>query len=152
MKTLEDSTGLKDILERLESITPNSQRVWGSMTAQEMLCHLADSCECAFGRGAVTFSKKTFKQATLKFIALRMPVKWPQGIKTRPAFDPRQQGTKPTGFEADKQRAISMVRKLAEVNDTSLQMYHPIFGSMSTADWKRWGYLHADHHLRQFSA
>jgi hypothetical protein len=27
---------------------------------------------------------------------------------------------------------------------------HPIFGPMSAAAWMRWGYLHADHHLRQF--
>jgi hypothetical protein len=28
---------------------------------------------------------------------------------------------------------------------------HPFFGSMQHADWMRWGYLHADHHLRQFN-
>jgi prephenate dehydrogenase len=27
---------------------------------------------------------------------------------------------------------------------------HPMFGPMSPEDWMRWGYLHADHHLRQF--
>jgi hypothetical protein len=29
---------------------------------------------------------------------------------------------------------------------------HPIFGRMSEAAWLRWGYLHVDHHLRQFGA
>jgi hypothetical protein len=27
---------------------------------------------------------------------------------------------------------------------------HPMFGGMTAKDWMRWGYLHADHHLRQF--
>jgi hypothetical protein len=27
---------------------------------------------------------------------------------------------------------------------------HPIFGRMTEAEWMRWGYLHTDHHLRQF--
>jgi len=27
---------------------------------------------------------------------------------------------------------------------------HPIFGQMTRAEWLRWGYLHTDHHLRQF--
>ena len=27
---------------------------------------------------------------------------------------------------------------------------HPIFGALSRAAWLRWGYLHVDHHLRQF--
>jgi hypothetical protein len=30
------------------------------------------------------------------------------------------------------------------------QVKHPFFGHMLCKDWTRWGYLHADHHLRQF--
>jgi hypothetical protein len=29
-------------------------------------------------------------------------------------------------------------------------MPHPMFGAMTTLEWMRWGYLHTDHHLRQF--
>jgi len=29
---------------------------------------------------------------------------------------------------------------------------HPIFGQMTEKEWMRWGYLHSDHHLRQFGA
>jgi len=29
---------------------------------------------------------------------------------------------------------------------------HPLFGPMSETQWLRWGYLHVDHHLRQFGA
>jgi hypothetical protein len=32
----------------------------------------------------------------------------------------------------------------------NLSPTHPFFGPMSREDWLRWGYLHADHHLRQF--
>jgi hypothetical protein len=27
---------------------------------------------------------------------------------------------------------------------------HRVFGLMTVADWQRWAYKHADHHLRQF--
>jgi hypothetical protein len=27
---------------------------------------------------------------------------------------------------------------------------HPMFKKMSEGQWMRWGYLHMDHHLRQF--
>ncbi len=151
MKTLEDPTNLKEILDRLAKVTPDSKRLWGTMTPQEMLCHLADSCECAFGRGAATPTDSAFKRATLKFIALQLPIKWPQGIKTRPAFDQKREGTRPTNFETDKARVIHLVKQLAEVKDVPQTIQHPIFGSLSTPEWKRWGYLHADHHLRQFS-
>jgi hypothetical protein len=33
-----------------------------------------------------------------------------------------------------------------------LMLPHPVFGAMSDSAWRRWGYLHTDHHLRQFGA
>jgi hypothetical protein len=27
---------------------------------------------------------------------------------------------------------------------------HPMFGDLTSWQWMRWGYLHTDHHLRQF--
>ena len=35
---------------------------------------------------------------------------------------------------------------------TIVKSPHPIFGRMSDGDWLRWGYLHMEHHLRQFGA
>ena len=32
----------------------------------------------------------------------------------------------------------------------SLTRPHPVFGPMTRGAWLRWGYLHTDHHLRQF--
>lgn len=151
MKTLEKSDCLKEILDRIAKITPTSKRLWGSMTPQEMLCHLADSTECAFGRGASVPTDSAFKQAFFKFIALKLPIKWPQGIKTRSAFDPRREGTKPTDFEADKARVTHLIKQLAEAKNIPSEIQHPFLGSLTTLEWKRWGYLHADHHLRQFS-
>ena len=29
---------------------------------------------------------------------------------------------------------------------------HPLFGALSAAEWGRFSYRHADHHLRQFGA
>jgi hypothetical protein len=151
MKTLEDPLCLEEILERLSKLSPDSKKVWGSMTPQEMLCHLADSCECVFGRGASTPDANAFKRAILKYIALNVPIKWPHGIITRPAFDPKREGTKPTLFEQDKARALLLLKKLARVTTIPPEIQHPIFGVLNPLEWKRWGYLHADHHLRQFS-
>ena len=45
---------------------------------------------------------------------------------------------------------------LLEVVVTDPQFFdgrcHPIFGRLSRTAWLRWGYLHIDHHLRQFGA
>jgi hypothetical protein len=33
-----------------------------------------------------------------------------------------------------------------------LDWRHPIFGELTDSERMRWGYLHMDHHLRQFGA
>jgi hypothetical protein len=47
--------------------------------------------------------------------------------------------------EADQAEILGRLRALRPDRPA-----HPIFGPMSEAAWLRWGYLHADHHLRQF--
>ena len=56
----------------------------------------------------------------------------------------------PTAFDRD----VASLEALVEVVTTQPGFFkgrrHPIFGSLSEAAWMRWGYLHMDHHLRQF--
>jgi hypothetical protein len=34
--------------------------------------------------------------------------------------------------------------------EAQLSGHHPLFGALSAAEWGRFSYRHADHHLRQF--
>ena len=88
----------------------------------------------------------------LKWVAFSLPMKWPQGTPTRPEVDPRKDGT-PTGeFSADCRELLQLLdRFTGQPRDFAWQP-HPIFGPMTDAEWMRWGYLHMDHHLRQFGA
>jgi hypothetical protein len=152
MKSLANPAEAAEILARLRVVGPSSARRWGRMTPGEMLCHLADACDCAFARRPSSSIENAFRRTVVKFVALRAPMKWPHGIRTLPEFDPRLAGTKPELFEADRERTMRVVRELADLELEVDGARHPIFGRMSVAEWKRWGYLHADHHLRQFSA
>jgi hypothetical protein len=58
-------------------------------------------------------------------------------------------GTPPVEFIQDRQKLISTFQRFcSELKEPCLP--HPVFGPMTREDWWRWGYLHADHHLRQF--
>jgi hypothetical protein len=59
-------------------------------------------------------------------------------------------GTSPLEFAADRARLLENFADFCGCAE--LATPHPMFGSMQRADWLRWGWLHADHHLRQFSA
>ena len=80
-------------------------------------------------------------------VALYAPVKWPPGIRTVPEIDQEQAGSTPADFVADLTELEGLVHRLAA---NHAWPPHPFFGRMSESAWLRWGYLHLDHHLRQF--
>lgn len=85
--------------------------------------------------------------ALMKFLALSVPMQWPKTIQTVPALR-REAMPPPDVFAAEHVRLSSAFEHFLGCRDNTSR--HPIFGSMRPADWMRWGYLHADHHLRQF--
>ena len=148
MKTLSDPVALDKLVERLEALRPEASAIWGSLTAGEMLCHLADATASVLEADDSEDPPK--RQRFLKWLALSSPVAWPRGLPTSPDADPHQQGTKPSDFAADRDRAIRTLRDLAAAPAESMILHHGAFGPMSARDWHRWAYRHADHHLKQF--
>ncbi len=151
MKSLASDRDTREVLERLESVRPDSQRRWGKMSAHQMICHLTDACRMALGEITVSDSTSLVQRTVVKWIALRAPMKWPPGILTRPEIDQQKSGTCPKDFETDLAEALRLTAALARRRQATWPS-HPIFGPMTESEWLRWGYLHTDHHLRQFGA
>ena len=84
----------------------------------------------------------------MKFFALYVPMPWPHGIKTRPEMEQGAGGTPPVGFERDRRDLLEILDRFVAAEEERTP--HPIFGTMTEWEWQRWGYLHMDHHLRQF--
>jgi hypothetical protein len=147
MKTLAREKDITEILGRVRLLDLECQRQWGQMTVHQAVCHLSDACRMALGETAVSPTGGLVQRTVIKWIALYAPMKWPPGIVTRPELDQHVSGTKPSSFADDLAELEALVRRLA-VHRTRIS--HPIFGAMSESDWLRWGYLHLDHHLRQF--
>ena len=152
MKTLARAADKAEIVRRLTAIQADSAARWGRMSAHQMICHLSDSFLMALRRRP-TSSAGTFLQRTVvKWIALYAPLRWPPGIPTRPEVDQEKGGTRPVEFAAD----VARVRELLDVFTAAGPDFdwppHPVLGRLSRRGWLRWGYLHTDHHLRQFGA
>ena len=152
MQTIANPGTLGSLIDRLKRLQPDSPRRWGTLTPGEMLCHLADAHDSVLGTRVPPGPASTGKPRPLmKWFALSVPLPWPKGIQTRPGVDPKLDGTHPGEFEQDRERTISGLKQIVETAPASLTPVHIIFGPMSASDWYRWGYLHVDHHLRQFS-
>jgi Protein of unknown function (DUF1569) len=61
-------------------------------------------------------------------------------------------GTQPAELERDKGELLALVERFAADSNVVAQLAHPFLGQMTEKEWIRWGYLHMDHHLRQFGA
>ena len=150
MKTLARQRDRSELLQRLRHISPQSARRWGRMSAHQMVCHLSDAFEMANGRKAVSSSASFLERTVIKWTALYLPVHWPTGVLTRPEIDQEIGGTKPAAFAADVAQLEALVEFFAMHAKEATCRPHPIFGKLSESAWLRWGYLHMDHHLRQF--
>ncbi|HMV87843.1 MAG TPA: DUF1569 domain-containing protein [Blastocatellia bacterium] len=148
-KTFSNQHDKTEILERLKRMRPDSQRQWGRMTAHQAICHLEDSFKCRTGEKPSSTKDNWFSRSVMKWVALQSPMPWPHGIQTMPEFDQEIGGTPPEEFERDRIKLEMMIEKFCHPSATNSKP-HPIFGQMTEAEWLRWGYLHCDHHLRQF--
>jgi hypothetical protein len=151
MKTLDSQVVVAGLLQRLQSIRPDTPPQWGKMNAHQMVCHLNDSFAFAMGIKPagedITFLGRTL----MRWVALHTSLRWPKGVQTRPEMDQVSGGgTPPVEFERDSAALAAAIQQFAGTPRSYQFVGHPIFGELTEWEWMRWGYLHTDHHLRQF--
>lgn len=151
MKALNDPACMRELIARLEKLRPDTPRLWGKMTAPQMICHVNDAFLGIMGDKPMEIPRGFSFWPVLKYVALYSPANWPQGVPTRPEFDQLGgAGTPPAQFDADVRRLLETMERFSRRPRDFHFRPHPMFKEMSEAQWMRWGYLHPDHHLRQF--
>jgi uncharacterized protein DUF1569 len=152
MKTLRNASDKAEILRRLESVQPASQRCWGSMSAHNMICHLSDGFRLYMGDRPAKPAPVPALRLLMKWVALWAPIPWPHGFKTMPEIDQQGGGTRPVEFASDMQELRNLIERFTQPPVRFCVEGHPDFGRLSEKEWMRLAYLHADHHLHQFGA
>jgi hypothetical protein len=147
MNNLFNQSDVSAILERIEKLTPNSQKQWGKMNVAQMLAHSNMSLETAMGQN---FIKRLFIGRIIGTL-----------------LKPRVLGEKPFGknsptdksyifpdnlnFEGEKSKAVASVNKFFEGGSSGCTTHaHPFFGKFTPEQWAVFQWKHLDHHLRQF--
>lgn len=147
MSDLFDPTQNRDILARLDRLTPESAAVWGKMSVGQMLAHCQVPLQVAFGdvklkRGLIGFLFGGFAKKSLM-----APGRFKPNMPTAPEF-------KVTGvreFASERQKLAALVRRFVEAGPAGLTKEpHPFFGPLMTGEWSLLQWKHLDHHLRQF--
>jgi hypothetical protein len=149
MKTLSSAGDLASIRNRIALLSPTDASLWGSMNARQAVCHLTDAFCCPLGeRAATPVRALPIPLPIYRWLALYFPRKWPTGVPTPPELNQHIGGTPPADFATNRAELLAKLDQFA--HRSGPWSPHPIFGAMTTPEWMRWGYLHTDHHLRQF--
>ena len=120
------------------------------MSAHQMLCHLNDAFKLYMGEISAVPPGFPYPSKLLKWGCLWVPVPWPKGFPTVPEADQEQAGTRPLEFQKDAAEFGVLLSRFAGLANDFAWPIHPYLGEMSRYEWMRLGYLHTDHHLRQF--
>ena len=141
---------LTDITTRIEQLTPNSQRQWGSMSIGQMLAHCTDQVRIVLGEKGSKPRGTTFSRWLTKWIALNVPMQLPKNMRTIAELDPKRPlMTQPGVFASDHANLTAALNRLSNVPN-SHNFAHPVFGTLTKAEAIKLTSVHLDHHLRQF--
>jgi hypothetical protein len=147
MKSLSSVEVLSEIRLRLRSVRVDDRPRWGKMTAKRMVRHLICSYEVALGERVVDPMEWPVP-VLMTWIALRSGLRWPKNLQTTPELKRAIAENSEVEFNVLLRAVIESMEAVAR--GPQYAPSHPMFGPMTPEDWMRWGYLHADHHLRQF--
>jgi hypothetical protein len=147
MKSLRDEKCRNKLIERINTLSPDAQPVWGRMSVEQMLSHLVQAGELPFV--STCSDRSSFLSRVAKPLMLYV-LPMPKEIKTSAEMDQQQEGRKPEGFDVDKARVIAEIEHLGTLPLDHECLSHPFFGKMSAKEWALIGHKHIDHHLRQF--
>ncbi len=151
-KSLAQPDARAEIIARVHGVRPDNVARFGVMNAREMIVHCVVCLEAGLGHRSVSPRESFIGRTLIKYVALYAPMHWPSGVKTLPEMDVRRNGDRPGEFVSDVARLVQLVEEFSARGSNEAWPRHPIFGAMNELEWKRWAYLHTDHHLRQFSA
>lgn len=149
LRSLLDAGARTETRTRLGSLHPGLKRRWGTLSPGGVVSHLALSYEMAAGVGTCSERTGFLERTALRYLALHVPVRWVRGYPTLPELVEGAPGAQPQEFARDQARLLAAYDNFVE-GGAEAGRAHPILGPLTYWEWMRWGYLHADHHLRQF--
>ena len=146
--SLFDAAARQQIVDRLQTLRPDSPRQWGKMNLGQMLAHCQQPLRVALGELRLKRSLIGLLFGRLAKKKLLAPAPWGQGMPTAPEF----KITDTRDFARERAALVALVQRFAGGPAVLTADPHPVFGRLTPAEWDALQWRHLDHHLRQFGA
>ncbi|MFT6843369.1 MAG: hypothetical protein ACJASR_002147 [Psychroserpens sp.] len=148
MKDIFDETVSNEIIERINLLTPNSERKWGKMTVDQMLAHCNVTYELIYDNKHPKpkgLKKWILKTIVKNFVVSKKPYK--RNGRTAPQF----LVTDIKDFKKEKDRLNSYIIKTQKLGGEYFDNKEShSFEKLTKTEWNNMIYKHLNHHLKQF--
>lgn len=148
MESMFDMAEAEQLKQRLARLRPNSQRLWGTMTAAQAVAHCSKGMEMAVGeiRTPRALAGRLIGRV-IKPMALRAGEPMRRNSPTAKELivgDNRE-------LDTEHERLSALIDQFAAAGSAGCTLHpHPFFGSLTPDEWAVLMHKHLDHHLRQF--
>lgn len=149
MQNVFDAKEAQNYIDRIQKLSSETQRKWGSMTVDKMLAHCNVSYEMVYEpqkhkkiNGIAKFIMKNFVKSK---VTNDKPYK--QNLPTSPAFKIADE----KDFDAEKARLIGFIQKTQQLGSEAFEgKESATFGKLKSSEWNSMFAKHLNHHLEQF--
>ena len=149
MQNVFDAKDAQEYINRINNLTPETQRKWGKMSVDQVLAHLNVAYDLTFT--PEKFPKPSFiaKFLLSKFVKPKIinEIPYKQSLPTSPVFiiaDERN-------FEEEKAKLIGNIQRVQQLGREAFEGKENInFGKMTAQCWNNMFAKHLNHHLDQF--
>lgn len=148
MKNIFDAAVTAELIQRINSLGPETKPLWGKMSVDQMLAHCSVAYEMAYTdkhpkpNALMRFMLKTFVK---NGVVNEKP--YPKNLRTAPAFIISER----KNFDEEKARLINYLEHTCDLGRDHFEGKESIsFGRMTSIEWNNQFYKHLDHHLTQF--
>jgi len=149
MKNLFTTDAKQEVLARMNTLSPQSNRQWGKMEVDQMLAHCSAALEVAVGQ---KFPPRLFIGRVLAPI-FKSTVLGDKPFSKNGPTDKSFIITDRRNFDSEKTRLTGLITQFSEGGTAKCTTHpHSFLGKLTADEWGKLMYKHLDHHLKQFSA
>ena len=145
MNSIFEATTHKELLERLDKLTPDTERLWGKMSPAQMAWH----CQYPLQLAITNEDKGVKGNPIVRWFfkkSLYNDKPWRKNLPTASFL----KATEAKDFDAEVGKLRQLITDCHNVKDRTKWNPHPFFGSFTPRQWGQLEYKHLDHHFRQF--
>ena len=149
MQNVFDAKDAQEYINRINNLTPETQRKWGKMSVDQVLAHLNVAYDLTFT--PEKFPKPSFiaKFLLSRFVKPKITneIPYKQSLPTSPTFINADE----RNFEEEKAKLIGNIQRVQQLGREAFEGKENInFGKMTAQGWNNMFAKHLNHHLDQF--